>query len=103
MSAVDIEQGPLSAFKRISNYLPLGKKDLIEPTSPIPAGTTHKQAELEILKANLGLFVEIRKLIRSTNLERPKSQLGKLFDSGASKIKTQLGQIMRLIKFTQID
>lgn len=103
MSAADIELGPLSAFKRINDYLPLGKKDMIEPTSPVPAGTTHKLAELEILKANLGLFVEIRKLFRSTNLERPKSQLGKIFDSGALKIKAQLGQIMRLMKFTQID
>lgn len=103
MSAADIEIGPLSAFKRINNYLPLGKKDMIEPTSPIPGGTTHKQAELEILKANLGLFVEIRKLLRSTNLERPKIELAKIFDSGSSKVKAQLGQIMRLLKFTQID
>lgn len=103
MSAADIEIGPLSAFKRMNDYLPLGKKDMIEPTSPVPTGTTHKLAELEILKANLGLFVEIRKLFRSTNLERPKNQLGKIFDSGALKIKAQLGQIMRLMKFTQID
>ena len=103
MSAADIEIGPLSAYKRINNYLPLGKKDMIEPTSPIPTGTTHKQAELEILKANLGLFVEIRKLFRSTNLERPKSQLETIFDSGSSKVKAQMGQIMRLLKFTQID
>jgi hypothetical protein len=103
MSAADIEIGPLSAHKRINNYLPPGKKDMIEPTSPIPSGTTHKQAELEILKANLGLFVEIRKLLRSTNLERPKNELGKIFDSGSSKVKAQIGQIMRLLKFTQID
>lgn len=103
MSAADIEIGPLSAFKRINDYLPLGEKDMIEPTSPIPSGTTHLMAEWEILKANLGLFAEIRKLLRSTNLERPKTQLGKIFDSGALKIKSQLGQIMRLIKFTQID
>lgn len=103
MSAADIELGPLSAFKRMNDYLPLGKKHMIEPTSPIPTGTTHKLAELEILKANLGLFVEIRKLLRSTNLERPKSQLGRIFDSGSLKVKTQLGQIMRLLKFTQID
>ena len=103
MSAADIELGPLSAFKRISNYLPLGKKEMIEPTSPIPAGTTHKLAELEILKANLSLFVEIRKLLRSTNLARSKSELGKIFDSGALKIKAQIGQVMRMVKFTQID
>lgn len=103
MSAADIEIGPLSAYKRINNYLPLGKKDMIEPTSPVPDGTTHKQAESEILKANLGLFVEIRKLLRSTNLERPKSQLETIFDSGSSKVKAQIGQIMRLLKFTQID
>jgi hypothetical protein len=76
---------------------------MIEPTSPVPNGTTHKQAESEILKANLGLFVEIRKLLRSTNLERPKSQLETIFDSGSSKVKAQIGQIMRLLKFTQID
>lgn len=103
MSAADIEIGPLTAYKRIENYLPLSKKDMIEPTSPIPIGTSHKQAELEILKANLGLFVEIRKLLRSTNLERPKGQLEKIFDSGTSKVKAQIGQIMRLLKFTQID
>ncbi len=103
MSAADIELGPLSAFKRINDYLPLGKKDLIEPTSTIPTGTTHKSAELEILKANLGLFVEIRKLLRSTNLQRPQGQLGRIFDSGSVKIKAQVGQLMRLLKFMQID
>lgn len=103
MSAADIELGPLTAFQRLSNYTALGKKDQIEPTSPIPKGVNHTQAELEILRANLGLFVEIRKLLRASNLDRPKTEIVKLFESGAVKVKAQLGQLMRLLKFTQID
>jgi hypothetical protein len=103
MSAADIQHGPLSSFSRLNNYSPEAKASLVGPTTPIPKGASHKSAEIEILGANLGFFVEIRKLLRSSNLSRPNAEIEKIFESGVSKAKSQLGQIVRFLRFTQID
>ncbi len=102
-SAVDIELGPMSAYSKISDYKPLAKAQQVSPDTPIGKEATHKDAEHQIIHATLSLFVELRKLTRRTNLERSSIELVEVFGIGAIKIKTQVGQIMRYLKFTQID
>jgi len=102
-STVDIELGPMSAYSKISDYKPLAKAQQLSPDTPIDKAVTHKTADHQIIHATLSLFVELRKLTRRTNLERSSIDLVKIFGIGVIKIKTQVGQIMRYLKFTQID
>jgi hypothetical protein len=102
-SAVDIELGPMSAYSKMSDYKPVAKAHQVSPDTPIGKGVTHKDAEHQIIHATLSLFVELRKLTRRTNIERSSIDLVKIFRIGTIKIKTQIGQIIRFLKFTQID
>lgn len=102
-SAADIELGPLTAFNRIADDKPLNEKFIIKPDLKVRLGKSHKDAELEILHANLSLFVELRKILRHSTLSAPKVRFLSLFEIGSEKIKSQIAQIMRYLRYTQID
>lgn len=102
-SAADIEFGPLTAFRRIADDKPLEEKFKVKPDMKVPAGKLYRNAELEILQANLGLFVELRKLLRHSTLSESKVRLLTLFEIGSEKIRSQMAQIMRHLRYTQID
>lgn len=103
LSAADIQFGPLSAYSRLNDYKSLRAADKNDVATPIKRGLTHAAAEQEILAANLGLFVELRKLTRKTNLALPEKDLAKIFESGFGKAKSLMVQIVRNLKYTQTD
>lgn len=103
LSAADIQFGPMTAYSRLNDYKAESKLDKKLVDAVVPAKTSHAQAEREILGATLGLFVELRKLTRKVNLARPNSELTKILGTGLEKVKSQVAQIVRFLKYTQID
>lgn len=90
--------GTFSEFEKIENYrrIPSGQKvDIGEPHS-----ASSERIQLWTIRNTLGLFVELRKLLREETVRGPIAKLGTRHTNGQSKIRNHITRLVRILRYS---